>query len=123
MVHLEEPVHSDKYLAEKLVKVTNDFGITSSIFTITRDNATNNDSMLNSFEGATDGIKYTALQPWGFSRKYGDVRCMAHILNLAVQDALKSLKAIPEDTDIYRVEEERAEPVNAEEDQSLSPAA
>jgi hypothetical protein len=44
-------------------------------------------------------------QPWSFTCKEGDVRCIAHIINLAVQDALKSLKAIPEDEpERYRVE-------------------
>ena len=36
-------------------------------------------------------------QPWSFTHKEGDVWCLSHIINLAVQDALKQLKAIPLD--------------------------
>jgi len=44
-------------------------------------------------------------QPWPFTRKEGDVRCVAHVINLAVQAALKTLKAVPlEQVESYRVE-------------------
>ena len=44
-------------------------------------------------------------QPWPFTCKEGDVRCMAHIINLAVQAALTTLKAVPaEQLDSYRME-------------------
>ena len=33
-------------------------------------------------------------QPWPFTRKEGDVHCIRHVINLAVQDALKTLKGI-----------------------------
>jgi hypothetical protein len=33
-------------------------------------------------------------QLWPFTRKEGDVRCIKHVINLAVQDALKTLKGI-----------------------------
>jgi hypothetical protein len=33
-------------------------------------------------------------QPWPFTRKEGDVRCIGHVINLVVQDALKTLKGI-----------------------------
>ena len=31
IVHLEEPIHSGDYLAEQLINVTNDYGITPGI--------------------------------------------------------------------------------------------
>ena len=101
MIHLEEPVHSGEYLARELLHVTNAFGITGSVFTITRDNAKPNDSMLACFESGNNNVHFTSLQPWGFTRKEADVRCMAHILNLAVQDALKSINATPEEVQQY----------------------
>jgi len=43
-------------------------------------------------------------QPWSFTRKEGDVRCIGHVINLAVQVALKTLKAVPaEETEAYRM--------------------
>ena len=50
IVHLTDPIHDREYLAEQLLSVTNDFNITKYIFTITRDNASPNDSMLDQFE-------------------------------------------------------------------------
>ncbi|KFY92596.1 hypothetical protein V498_04832 [Pseudogymnoascus sp. VKM F-4517 (FW-2822)] len=35
----------------------------------------------------------TLKQPWAFTAKVGDVRCIRHIINIAVQAALASLKA------------------------------
>ena len=49
--------------------------------------------MLNSIESVMNERETLLHQPWPFTVKEGDVRCMAHIINLAVQDALKSLKA------------------------------
>ena len=43
--------------------------------------------------------------PWSFTRKDGDIRCLGHIINLAVQAALTQLKATPSDsTESYRIE-------------------
>jgi len=43
-------------------------------------------------------------QPWSFTRSEGDVRCIGHVINLAVQAALKTLKAEPaEETETYRI--------------------
>jgi hypothetical protein len=50
VVHLKDPIHSGEYLVEQLLSVTNDFNITEYIFTITQDNASPNDSMLDLFE-------------------------------------------------------------------------
>jgi hypothetical protein len=50
VVHLIDPIHDGEYLAEQLLSVTNDFNITKYIFTITQDNASPNDSMLDQFE-------------------------------------------------------------------------
>src|ERR1700738_78314 len=43
-------------------------------------------------------------QPWSFTRKEGDVRCIGHVINIAVQAALTSLKAVPaNETESYRM--------------------
>ena len=43
-------------------------------------------------------------QPWSFTRTEGDVRCIGHVINIAVQAALKTLKAEPaEETETYRM--------------------
>jgi hypothetical protein len=47
VVHLKDPVYSREYLAEQLLSVTNDFNITKYIFTITQDNASPNNLMLD----------------------------------------------------------------------------
>ena len=43
-------------------------------------------------------------QPQLFTRKEGDVQCIGHVINLAVQEALKTLKAEPaEETETYQM--------------------
>ena len=97
VVHLGDPGHTGEYLGKKLIEVTDDFGITPAICAVTRDNAAPNNLMLERMEkDANRGFEYLVHQPWPFKVDEGDVRCMAHIINLAVQSALKSLKASPE---------------------------
>lgn len=106
IVFLAEPVNSREYLARCLLSVTNYFKITGSVFTVTRDNARPNNVMLKEFEEAAAQEEYTVEQPWTFRVESGDVGCMAHVFNLAVQAALKSLNADPaEDAEQYPVTE------------------
>jgi hypothetical protein len=106
VIHLKEPIHSGEYLASQLLSVTDEAAITRAIFTCTRDNASANTVMLAEYEKAGYKLASSLQQPWTFTVKEGDVRCIAHIINLAVQDALKVLKADPNaDTDSYRVEQ------------------
>jgi hypothetical protein len=71
VVHLKDPVHSREYLVEQLLSVTNDFNITEYIFTITRDNASPNDSMLDQFEETVEEQRHekpeNLQQPWSFT--------------------------------------------------------
>jgi hypothetical protein len=101
IIELIDLVHSREYLAEKLSKITDSLRITKAVFTITWDNAAPNNTMLNEFEAAAsfykDGDEDFPEQPWSFTRKEGDVRCLRHIINLAVQGALTHLKAVPLD--------------------------
>lgn len=52
VIKLTDLVYSREYLAEKLSKITDLLKITKAVFTITRDNATPNNTMLNEFKAA-----------------------------------------------------------------------
>src|ERR1700726_2360622 len=101
LIELKEPIHSSKYLAKMLANITNSFSVTHSIFTVTRDNAVSNDVMLANFESKvyTQRIaSFSVKHSWSFKVKDGDIRCLRHIINLAVQAALTQLKATPSDS-------------------------
>jgi hypothetical protein len=91
IIELTNPVHDGVYLCQKLVEVTNRLGITCSIISITRDNASPNDTMLARFEEEVR-YQYKELEARDqayfcckFNRVDGDVRCCAHIYNIGVQ--------------------------------------
>lgn len=69
-------------IAEKIIKVVNDFGLTEKIFAITLDNAASNTSAMNHL--STVLSKYAA--SWLLHQ-----RCACHILNLIAKCALKHL--------------------------------
>jgi hypothetical protein len=77
IIQLTDPVHSREYLAEKLSKITNSLKITKAVFTITQDNASPNNTMLNEFEAAVSFYEDEGgdcpEQPWSFTRKEGYV--------------------------------------------------
>ena len=99
IIQLTNLVHSREYLVEKLSKITDSLKVTKVIFMITQDNAKPNNTMLNGFKAAASFYEDRDCleQPWSFTRKEGDVQCIRHIINLAVQDALSQLKAVPLD--------------------------
>jgi hypothetical protein len=99
VIHLREPIHSSEYLAEELAAITDSLEITDAIFTYTQDNASMNTVMLAEYEKLASKGWPTIQQPWKFTVKEGDIRCIAYIINIAVQAALKSLKASP-DTEV-----------------------
>jgi hypothetical protein len=91
IIELRNPVHSGEYLATKMLEVTDRLGITCAILSVTRDNASPNDTMLDEFEAVVAG-QYDLMSDRDqayfcckFNRKEGDVRCCAHIYNIAVQ--------------------------------------
>jgi hypothetical protein len=91
IIELTNPVHSGEYLATKMLEVTDRLGITCSVLSVTRDNASPNDIMLDEFEAVVAGQfdlmsdRDQAYFCCKFNRKEGDVRCCAHIYNIAVQ--------------------------------------
>jgi hypothetical protein len=88
-----------------MMSVTDDYNITPAIFTVTRDNASLNTTMLLEYERLASIALTSLKQPWAFTAKAGDVRCIGHIINIAVQAALASLKATPDErVEAYRLE-------------------
>ena len=62
--------------------------------------------MLAEYEKLASERQASIQQPWKFTVKEGDVRCIAHIINIAVQAALKSLKAsLDTETEAYWCEQ------------------
>lgn len=76
-----------------MINVMDDYSITLAIFTVTRDNASTNTTMLLEYEKLALAQLITLKQPWAFTAKVRDVRCIRHIINIVVQAALASLKA------------------------------
>jgi hypothetical protein len=112
-MELKEPIHSREYLCEMLTKITDFLNITHAVFTVTWDNESANDVMLSQFESEAYiqrmASPVSAQHPWSFKVKDGDIRCIGHVINLAVQAALKQLKATPSDsTESYRMEPDAA---------------
>ncbi|XP_019154354.1 PREDICTED: zinc finger BED domain-containing protein RICESLEEPER 2-like [Ipomoea nil] len=75
--------HKGEYLAKALENYLLEWGL-SDVFSVTVDNASSNDTVM--------GFLKKKLVSWGSSTvraKYLHMRCIAHILNLVVQDGLK----------------------------------
>ncbi|CAG8796190.1 12516_t:CDS:2, partial [Dentiscutata erythropus] len=74
-------------LCDAFVSSCHEFGILPKIFTITSDNATNNDTFMQHLENIcyNENIAFNAVE--------SHCRCVAHIINLVVQDILKQFKA------------------------------
>lgn len=100
IVILPDATHDHEYLCKELVNITDRFEITSSILAVTRDNASVNDAMLRLFQeeielrrSRIEDDLEEAKQSIFFNTTDGDIRCISHIYNLAVQAGLKGLKA------------------------------
>ncbi|GBC26953.2 zinc finger BED domain-containing protein RICESLEEPER 2-like [Rhizophagus irregularis DAOM 181602=DAOM 197198] len=83
--HIEGP-HSGENLASKLFEVLKEFELLQKILGISTDNTSNMNKMFSKFESICEyeGIEFIA--------KNQRIRCLAHIINLAVQNILKTLK-------------------------------
>jgi hypothetical protein len=77
--------HTGENLCGAFTAVCRDFGVMTKLLAITTDNASNNDTFLAHLEAVClrEGIS--------FDRDSMHVRCMAHVINLAVQDFLNKL--------------------------------
>src|SRR5262249_1836596 len=85
--------HTGENLCGTFMKACDDLGVLHKLLAITTDNATNNNTFLRSLEEKCRG--------WGisFDRKSRHVRCMAHIINLAVNDFLDKLNSSPKESE------------------------
>ncbi|XP_019192763.1 PREDICTED: zinc finger BED domain-containing protein RICESLEEPER 1-like [Ipomoea nil] len=75
--------HKGEYIAKALESCLLDWGI-KNVFTVTVDNASSNDTALGFFKNK--------ILSWGGSSvrvQYMHMRCIAHVLNLVVQDGLR----------------------------------
>ena len=81
-----EPPHTGRELALKVLEMLSDWGIEKKVFSITLDNASANDTMQN-FLKEHLGISNSLL----LNGEYFHIRCSAHVLNLIVQDGLKTI--------------------------------
>ena len=97
IIELTDPCYNGHYLYTKLLEVTDRLGITYAVILVTRDNVSPNDTMLEEFEAVVEE-RYTLLSGrkkhffcCRFNRVKGDVRCCAHIYNIAVQAGKVSL--------------------------------
>ncbi|KAJ8503453.1 hypothetical protein ONZ45_g10852 [Pleurotus djamor] len=71
--------HNGLRLGQVLYKIAERVGIQSKMGHITCDNASNNSTMLKTFEDLMTTNKYS------FDRETQHIRCMAHVINLATQ--------------------------------------
>jgi len=100
LIHLQEVQHTGEYLARVLRNITDEYNCTNAVFAITRDNASANDVMIQKFEENNTTLSISTTQyPTKFTCINGDVRCFAHIINLAAQELVKQLKVEPSDTE------------------------
>ena len=103
IIHLQEPIYSGEYLAQQLAIVIDNIGIIGAIFTYTRDNALANTVILAEYKKIARDQEVIMQQLQMFKVKEGDIQCIAYIINIAIQEALKTLKAAPaEQAESYR---------------------
>ena len=93
--------HSAEALGEVIITLMNKFHIASSIHCITADSASVNLAMFKSLEKGGLLSEFTAQDC--------HVRCMGHVVNLAVQTLLNVLRATAHTNEAQLVDEDRAE--------------
>ena len=76
--------HSEERTAEQILQAIKDFGITGRIISITMDNASANDRAINILRGTLNPVS---------DQFFFHSHCVAHILNLAIQDGMKELQS------------------------------
>nr|GMD98118.1 zinc finger BED domain-containing protein RICESLEEPER 2-like [Ipomoea batatas] len=86
------PPHAGVDIIDGVMKSTKDWGIEHKIFTISVDNASNNDVAVR-IAKETFSRSHKLL----LGGKLFHVRCTAHILNLVVQDGLSTIKTVVDD--------------------------
>lgn len=96
------------HLAEHVFEVLEEYEICEKLFCITTDGAGNNGTLCKSLSKSLKDEKGIKWDP-----KQHHIACMNHVINLAVQSFLKSIKGIQEDQ--HDEELEYADQLNDEE--------
>uniref|UniRef100_A0A2N9IRW0 BED-type domain-containing protein n=1 Tax=Fagus sylvatica TaxID=28930 RepID=A0A2N9IRW0_FAGSY len=86
---LVPPPRGGAILADRLLAVLQEWGIDRKIFSITLDNASYNETLVNSLK---ENLSFGPYLPC--SGEFFHVRCGAHVLNLIVQDGLKVIDEV-----------------------------
>ena len=92
--------HSAQALCEVVVDVLKKYNITGAIRAITADSASVNTAMFRNFKLEYGGLLHE------FTTEDCHIRCMGHVINLAVQTLLKTLRATAIDNEAKLVDEE-----------------
>jgi hypothetical protein len=86
---LVPPPRGGAILADRLLAVLQEWGIDRKIFSITLDNASYNETLVNSLK---ENLSFGPYLPC--NGEFFHVRCGAHVLNLIVQDGLKVIDEV-----------------------------
>ena len=98
MFHLNESLlafeqlkrsHTREYLAEKLLNIFEDFNIAEKLFCITTDAASNNTAIVSYLSSI---LKIRKQINWNYKKMH--INCLNHVVNLAVQKFLRTIKVI-----------------------------
>ena len=85
--------HYGEILGEKIYDVLKDYDICQKLFCITTDGASNNSTMCEEIE------RLLSEEDISWNAEKNRIHCMNHVINLTVQDFLKSIKAIKTNAD------------------------
>lgn len=112
--------HTGQNMAEEVASVVSELGITDKVLALVSDNASNNGTLVTHL-GNTLGRISSHLR-WDSSK--GHIRCLPHVIHLAVMALLLGINAIPQNTNVHdhahddsMFTAEDAENIVAEDDQ------
>ncbi|CAE7121114.1 unnamed protein product [Rhizoctonia solani] len=112
--------HTGQNMAEEVAVVVSELGIKNKVLALVSDNASNNGTLVSNLAGALG--QPSPQMRWDSSK--GHIRCLPHVIHLAVMALLLGINAIPRGTDVRNhidddslFTEADAENVVAEDDQ------
>ncbi|CAE6378200.1 unnamed protein product [Rhizoctonia solani] len=88
--------HSGENMAHAVTNTVAELGISDKILALVSDNATNNDTLIrhlsSNLQGTFPHSRWNGLE--------AHIRCLAHIIHLAVMSLLRGVKAVPASTNV-----------------------
>jgi len=98
--------HTGEYLAEQLFVILEEFNVSEKLFCITTDAASNNTTLVSNLSLILRNRKHV-----NWDHKKMHINCLDHVINLAVQKFLRSIKVVTsndneEDGEIEVIESE-----------------